>query len=192
MKFLLVGLGNIGAEYNFTRHNIGFDIADVLALKYNGSFSLDKQAYKAEIKIKGKTLIIIKPTTYMNLSGKAFKYWLDKEKIELENTLTLVDDLALPLDTIRLKASGSDAGHNGLKDIAAVLGHDKYPKLRFGIGNDYPKGAQAHFVLGKWKEQELDIVKKKIFLSVEVIEKFVLEGISKAMNFANGAKVSND
>jgi peptidyl-tRNA hydrolase, PTH1 family len=186
VKFLIIGLGNIGPQYDYTRHNIGFDIADVLVMKYGGSFSLERHAYRASIKIKGKQIIVIKPTTFMNLSGKAFKYWLDKEKIEVENTLTLVDDLALPIDALRLKGSGSDAGHNGLRDIAAVLGHANYPKLRFGIGNDYPKGSQANFVLSRWKQDELEMVKKKIMVSVDAVEKFCLEGLEPAMNMANG------
>jgi peptidyl-tRNA hydrolase, PTH1 family len=189
MKYLIVGLGNIGAAYDFTRHNIGFDIADVLVMKTGGSFTLDRHAHMATIKIKNKTLVVIKPTTFMNLSGKAFKYWMDKEKIPVEQTLTLVDDLALPLDTIRMRASGSDAGHNGLKDIQAVLGHDKFPKLRFGIGNEFPKGGQSDFVLGKWKPEELDQVKKKVMHSVSVIESFVLQGLDKTMNDANRIKI---
>ncbi|MCX8471237.1 MAG: hypothetical protein RLZZ118_325 [Bacteroidota bacterium] len=184
-KYLVVGLGNIGDEYNFTRHNIGFDCADVLAAKHNGTFSIDRLASKATIKIKNKAIIIIKPSTYMNLSGKAFKYWMDKENILVENTFTIVDDLALPLSTIRIKGSGRDAGHNGLKNIQETLGHDKYPKLRFGIGSEFSKGAQINFVLGKWKPEELDVVKKKIMLSVEAIESFVMQGLDKTMNQFN-------
>jgi PTH1 family peptidyl-tRNA hydrolase len=184
-KYLVVGLGNIGDEYNFTRHNIGFDCADVLAAKHNGTFSIDRLASKATIKIKNKAIIIIKPSTYMNLSGKAFKYWMDKENILVENTFTIVDDLALPLSTIRIKGSGRDAGHNGLKNIQETLGHDKYPKLRFGIGSEFSKGAQINFVLGKWKLEELDVVKKKIMLSVEAIESFVMQGLDKTMNQFN-------
>ena len=142
-------------------------------------------ASKATIKIKNKAIIIIKPSTYMNLSGKAFKYWMDKENILVENTFTIVDDLALPLSTIRIKGSGRDAGHNGLKNIQETLGHDKYPKLRFGIGSEFSKGAQINFVLGKWKPEELDVVKKKIMLSVEAIESFVMQGLDKTMNQFN-------
>jgi peptidyl-tRNA hydrolase, PTH1 family len=184
-KYLIIGLGNIGDEYNFTRHNIGFDCADVLAAKHNGVFALERLAYKATIKIKNKTIIIIKPTTYMNLSGKAMKYWMEKENIDLENTITVVDDLALPLQTIRIKGSGRDAGHNGLKNIQEMLGHDKYPKLRFGIGSEFSKGAQVNFVLGKWKPEELEMVKKKIMLSVEALECFVMQGLDKTMNMFN-------
>jgi PTH1 family peptidyl-tRNA hydrolase len=184
-KFLIVGLGNIGAEYNHTRHNIGFDVLDAFVLKNNGQYKLDRLAYMAEVKWKGRIFICIKPTTYMNLSGKAFKYWLDKEKIEIENTLTIVDDLALPINKIRLRASGSDAGHNGLRDIQLTLGTDKYPKLRFGIGNNFPKGMQVEFVLGKWFPEERPIIIKKIEKSTEIIEQFATIGIEKAMNFTN-------
>jgi PTH1 family peptidyl-tRNA hydrolase len=188
-KYLVIGLGNIGETYNFTRHNIGFDIADVLVAKNNGVFTLDRHAYKAEIRIKNKIVVVIKPTTFMNLSGKAFQYWMQKEKILLENTFTIVDDLALPLDTIRIKSSGSDAGHNGLKDIQNMLGHTNYPKLRFGIGSEFAKGNQVNFVLGKWKQEELELVKKKILVSVDAIESFVLQGIDKTMNQFNKLKV---
>src|SRR5436190_1491537 len=149
-KFLIIGLGNIGNEYANTRHNIGFDVVNAFVQKHGGNFKVDRLAYVAEVKWKGKLFTCICPTTYMNLSGRAFKYWMDKEKVPLENTLTIVDDLALPLDKLRLRAGGSDAGHNGLRDIQNILGTDKYPKLRFGIGNNYPKGRQADFVLGKW------------------------------------------
>jgi peptidyl-tRNA hydrolase, PTH1 family len=184
-KFLIVGLGNIGAEYAHTRHNIGFDVVDAFVLKHGGLFKIDRLAVVAEVKWKGKIFICIKPTTYMNLSGRAFKYWLDKEKIDVENTLTIVDDLALPLDKLRLRATGTDAGHNGLKDIQAILGTDKYPKLRFGIGNQFPKGMQVDFVLGKWEKQETPMVLKKIEKSVEVIENFAAIGIGRTMTEIN-------
>jgi PTH1 family peptidyl-tRNA hydrolase len=184
-KFLIVGLGNIGNEYRHTRHNIGFDVVDAFALKHGGMFKLDRLAEVAEVKWKGKVFICIKPTTYMNLSGKAFKYWLDKEKITIENTLTIVDDLALPIDKLRLRASGSDAGHNGLKDIQFMLNTDKYPKLRFGIGHDFPKGMQADFVLSRWLPTEQPIINKKIEKSVEIIESFAAIGIERTMNTVN-------
>ncbi len=189
-KFLLVGLGNIGAEYHHTRHNIGFDVVDAFVLKQNGMFKLDRLAHIAEVKWKGRIFICIKPTTYMNLSGKAFKYWMDKEKIALENTLTIVDDLALPIQKLRLRGSGSDAGHNGLKDIQLTLGTDQYPKLRFGIGNNFPKGMQAEFVLGKWGKEELPIVSKKIEKCVEAIEQFATIGIEKTMNSVNNFTIT--
>lgn len=184
-KFLIVGLGNIGNEYRHTRHNIGFDVVDAFVLKHGSFFKLDRLAEVAEVKWKGKIFICIKPTTYMNLSGKAFKYWLDKEKILVENTLTIVDDLALPIDKIRLRPSGSDAGHNGLKDIQLMLGTDKYSKLRFGIGNNFPKGMQAEFVLSKWLPIEQPIVNKKIEKSIEVIESFAAIGVERTMNTIN-------
>jgi len=184
-KFLIVGLGNIGDEYKHTRHNIGFDVVTAFVLKHNAFFKLDRLAELAEVKWKGRTFICIKPTTYMNLSGKAFKYWMDKEKIEVGNTLTIVDDLALPLSKLRLRGSGSDAGHNGLKDIQLTLGTDQYPKLRFGIGNQYPKGRQVDFVLGKWFPEEQPVVQEKINKSVEVIEAFATIGLEKTMNTVN-------
>lgn len=185
MKFLIVGLGNAGNEYAHTRHNIGFDVVQALVAKHGGSFRVDRHAYVAEIKFKGRTLICICPTTFMNLSGKAFRYWMDKEKIDLENTLTIVDELALPLERIRLRGSGSSGGHNGLKDIEATLGNTSYPKLRFGIGNNYPKGMQADFVLGKWKNDELPFVKLKVDKCVEIIESFVTAGLERTMNLYN-------
>lgn len=184
-KYLIVGLGNIGMEYDATRHNIGFDIADALVIKHKGSFKLDKLAMHSEIKIKGKNITVIKPTTFMNLSGKAVQYWMQKEKISTENILVLVDDLALPIETIRLKGSGSHAGHNGLKDIEAMLGNNKYPRLRFGIGNDFPKGRQVDFVLGKWKANEMPVVMEKILKAVEIIESFVNAGLERTMNAYN-------
>lgn len=184
-KYLIVGLGNIGNEYANTRHNIGFDVTYAFVKKHGGSFRTDRLAFVAEVKIKGRLFICICPTTFMNVSGKAFKYWLDKEKIDIENTLTIVDDLALPIDKLRLRAAGSDAGHNGLKDIQATLGTDKYPKLRFGIGNQFPKGMQANFVLSKWLPLEIPIVQLKIEKSVEVIEQFAFLGIEKTMTDVN-------
>ncbi len=184
-KYLIVGLGNAGSEYANTRHNIGFDVVNAFVARHSGSFSVDRLAYRAVVKVKGKTFVCICPTTYMNLSGKAFKYWVDKEKIALEHTLTVVDDLALPLEKIRLRGSGSHAGHNGLRDIQTVMNTDQYPKLRFGIGSQFPKGMQAHFVLGMWKNEELPIVKLKIEKCVEVIEEFALIGLERTMNNVN-------
>jgi peptidyl-tRNA hydrolase, PTH1 family len=188
-KFLIVGLGNIGNEYANTRHNIGFDVANAFIKKHGGEFSVGRLAYVATTKFKGKQIVCICPTTFMNLSGKAFKYWLDKEKILLENTLTIVDDIALPLEKIRLRPGGTDAGHNGLKDIQATLGTDKYPKLRFGIGNNYPKGMQADFVLGKWLKNEEPLVKLKIDISVQAIESFITSGIEQSMTLFNNVSV---
>ncbi|MEY4334763.1 MAG: hypothetical protein RLZZ196_3513 [Bacteroidota bacterium] len=188
-KFLLIGLGNIGAEYAHTRHNIGFDVLDAFVIKHGGFFKMDRLAEVAEVKLKGKTFICIKPTTFMNLSGKAFKYWMDKEKVVLENTLTIVDDLALPINKLRLRASGSDAGHNGLKDIQLTLGTDAYPKLRFGIGNNFAKGQQVDFVLGKWAQDERKTIDLKIQKSVEVIESFAAIGLSRTMTMANALDI---
>jgi len=188
-KFLIIGLGNIGPEYAHTRHNIGFDVLDAFVIKQGGFFKSDRLADVAEVKWKGKTFICIKPTTFMNLSGKAFKYWMDKEKVPVENTLTIVDDLALPITKIRLRASGSDAGHNGLKDIQLTLGTDAYPKLRFGIGSDFKKGQQIDFVLGKWGTTEKKIVDLKIEKCVEVIESFATIGLSRTMTDANALEI---
>ena len=185
MKFLIVGLGNIGAEYDATRHNIGFDVADTFVIKNGGTFTLDRHAFVAEVRWKGKTFVVIKPTTYMNLSGKALKYWMDKEKIAIENVLVIVDDLALPLGTLRLRATGSDAGHNGLKNINLVLTHNNYPRLRFGIGSDFPKGRQVEFVLGKWKPSEMPIVQEALLKTIDAIECYATQGITKAMNMFN-------
>lgn len=184
-KFLIAGLGNTGNEYAHTRHNIGFDVVQAFVQKHGEIFRLDRLAYVAEIKWKGKIFVCICPTTFMNLSGRAFKYWMDKEKIPLEHTLTIVDDLSLPLDKLRLRAGGSAAGHNGLKDIQETLGTDQYPKLRFGIGNSYPKGLQVDFVLGKWQADEKEIVQLKIQTCVNVIENFAAIGIDKTMTEVN-------
>ena len=184
-KFLLVGLGNIGPDYEGTRHNIGFDLADAWASKHEGVFTQERLAYVAKTKWKGKIVICIKPTTYMNLSGKAVKYWIDKEGISLEHVLVLVDELALPLNKIRLRPGGSAAGHNGLKSIEEILQTIEYPRLRFGIGNDYPRGQQVEHVLGKWTEAERPLVKLKIEKSVEILESFITTGIAKTMSLYN-------
>ena len=184
-KFLIIGLGNVGAEYSNTRHNIGFDVVNAFVKKHGGNLEVGRLAYVSEVRWKGKIFICICPTTFMNLSGRAFKYWMDKEKIPVENTLTIVDDLALPLDKLRLRASGTDAGHNGLKDIQQTLNSDKYPKLRFGIGNNYPKGMQVDFVLSTWLKNEVVTVQLKIDKCIEVIENFASICIDKAMTEVN-------
>jgi PTH1 family peptidyl-tRNA hydrolase len=184
-KYLIVGLGNIGSDYTGTRHNIGFDVADALVKKHDGVFRLDRLAEIAEIRWKGQILVCIKPTTFMNLSGKAVKYWMDKEKIPLENVLVIVDELALPLSKFRLRPGGSAAGHNGLRSIEEVLGTNGYPRLRFGIGNNFPKGRQVDFVLGKWKEDELPLVRMKVEKTVELVESFATSGIERTMNQYN-------
>ena len=184
-KFLIVGLGNIGSEYAGTRHNIGFDVADAFVYKHGGSFHSGRHADVSELKFKGKNLTIIKPTTYVNLSGKAVKYWVDKEGIALEQVLVIMDEVALPLSRLRLRPSGSDDGHNGLKGIQTALQSLDYPRLRFGIGNNYPRGMQSEYVLGRWFPEEIPVVKQKIEKSVEIIENFVFIGIERTMNEAN-------
>ncbi len=190
IKYLIVGLGNLGDEYAHTRHNIGFDVVTALVQKHNGSFKQDRLAFTSTIKVKGKTIVCIMPTTFMNLSGKAVKYWMDKEKIELTNMLVILDELAIPINKLRLRPSGSSGGHNGLKDIEAVLQTNNYARLRFGIGNDYPKGKQVDYVLGKWLSSEELFIKKKIELSVQVIEDFILTGIDIAMNKVNKLEIT--
>lgn len=186
MAFLIVGLGNIGAEYEFTRHNIGFDVLNQLVKKNDApNFESGRLAYHTQFKFKGKLVHCIKPTTYMNLSGKAVKYYADLHKINPENILVITDDLALPLAKLRLKPKGSDGGHNGLKSINEVLTHPNYPRLRFGIGSDFPKGRQADYVLGKWKkEEEIDVL-LAIDKAVNMVESFVFNGIQNTMNSFN-------
>jgi peptidyl-tRNA hydrolase, PTH1 family len=190
MKYLIAGLGNIGNEYAHTRHNIGFDVVHAFVQKHSGIFRTDRLAYVADIKWKGKTFICICPTTYMNLSGKAVKYWLEKEKIQTGNLLVIIDEVALPLAKLRLKPSGSDGGHNGLISVQESLATTVYPRLRFGIGNDYPKGHQSDFVLGHWKKEEEALVKLKIDRAVETIETFAVQGITAAMNQVNNQEFS--
>jgi len=184
-KFLIVGLGNIGTEYAGTRHNIGFDIVDTLVEKYEGTFKVDRLAIVSDIKMKGKPVTCIKPTTYVNLSGRAVKFWKDKENVTIDNLLVIVDELAIPLDKLRLRGTGSHAGHNGLKSVQEALGTENYPKLRFGIGNNFPKGKQIDYVLGKWTSDEVPLVQHKISKSVELIESFVYNGIDLTMNQYN-------
>ena len=190
MKYLIAGLGNVGNEYAHTRHNIGFDIVMAFVTKHGGQLKSDRLAFTADIRWKGRIFICICPTTFVNLSGKAVKYWMDKEKVPIENILVVVDELALPLSKLRIRGSGSNAGHNGLKSIEESLGTSEYPKLRFGIGNDFPKGRQADFVLGKWKKEEEPIVQLKINKSVEAIETFATEGLSAAMNKFNNVEIT--
>jgi PTH1 family peptidyl-tRNA hydrolase len=192
MKFLIVGLGNPGNEYAHTRHNIGFDVVNAFVIKHEGVFKADRLAYLSDVKWKGKKFICICPTTYMNLSGKAVKYWMDKEVISVENILVIVDEVALPFNKLRIRPAGSDGGHNGLKSIHESLGTTQYPRLRFGIGNNYPRGMQADYVLGKWLKEEEPIVKLKIDKAVEVIETFAMAGITTAMNQVNNKEFSVD
>ena len=184
-RYLIAGLGNIGLEYAHTRHNIGFDVADAFVAKHNASFKNDRLADIATFTLKGREINVIKPTTYMNLSGRSVRYWLDNKKIPINQSLVIVDELALPLSKLRLRPSGSDAGHNGLKSIQETLGTVDYPKLRFGIGNNFPKGRQVDFVLGKWTKEEEPLVKLKIANAVEVIENFIFTGIERTMTDVN-------
>ena len=184
-KFLIVGLGNVGAEYDNTRHNIGFKVLDSLAQSLSASFELSRLAFLAQGKVKGKIFFLIKPTTYMNLSGKAVNYYLQQEKIPLTNLLVVTDDVALSVGVIRFRSKGSDGGHNGLKSINEVLNSQNYSRLRFGIGNDYPKGGQVDFVLGKWTNNDLQIIIPRIELAVEAIKDFGLMGVEKTMNAYN-------
>ena len=181
MKYLIVGLGNIGDEYRNTRHNIGFMILDAFAEASNISFSTERYGDVARCRLKNKQLILLKPSTYMNLSGNAVRYWKEKESIPLENILVVVDDLALPLGAIRIKPSGSDAGHNGLKHIAQMLGGQSYARLRFGIGNDFPRGCQVDYVLGNFQAEQKTLLKERIGIAVDAIKDCVLAGIQHAM-----------
>jgi PTH1 family peptidyl-tRNA hydrolase len=190
MKFLIAGLGNVGNEYAHTRHNIGFDVVDAFVAKHNGSFKNDRLADVATLQIKGRDITVIKPTTYMNLSGRAVRYWIDNKKIPLDQCLIVVDEIALPQSKLRLRPSGSDAGHNGLRSIQETLGTVDYPKLRFGIGNNYPKGMQVEYVLGKWTKEELPLVRLKIEKSIEVIENFIFTGIERTMTEVNKIEFS--
>ncbi len=185
MKYLIVGLGNIGDEYRNTRHNIGFMVLDALAKASNIVFSDKRYGAIANMSLKGRQLVLLKPSTYMNLSGNAVRYWMQQENIPLENVLIVVDDLALPIGTLRLKGKGSDAGHNGLKHIAATLGTQNYSRLRFGIGNNFPKGGQIDFVLGKFDDEDKKILPERIELAGEIIKSFCLAGLNITMNQYN-------
>lgn len=185
-KFLIVGLGNIGEKYANTRHNIGFKILDYLADKEEVTFEPLKLGDVTSYKIKGRTLILLKPSTYMNLSGKAIKYWLDKEKVPLENLLVVTDDLNLPFGSLRLKTKGSDGGHNGLKDTQDKLQTTNYNRFRFGISDSFSKGRQVDYVLGEWSDEENSQLKERLEKSSELIKSFVLAGVNSTMNTFNG------
>ena len=185
-KFLIVGLGNIGAEYVNTRHNIGFKIVDFLAKKENLSFATVKLGALAEYKLKGRTFLLLKPNTYMNLSGKAVKYWMDKENIPLENIMIIADDLNLSFGTIRIKPKGSDGGHNGLKSINAILTTTDYVRFRFGISDEFKKGKQIDYVLGEWDEEEKAKLPERLELASEVIKSFGTAGLENTMTTFNG------
>lgn len=185
-KFLIVGLGNIGAEYVNTRHNIGFKILDYFANQESVSFQTQKFGEVAEFKIKGRTVLLLKPNTYMNLSGKAVKYWMEKENIEKENILVITDDLNLSFGSIRIKAKGSDGGHNGLKNIQLLLNSTEYPRFRFGISDAFKKGKQVDYVLGEWSLEEKEALKERLSISAEIIKSFALAGLNNTMNLYNG------
>lgn len=186
MKYLIIGLGNPGPDYFYTRHNIGFEVLDELAKTKNATFEPARLADKAEIKHRGRTLILLKPTTYMNLSGKAVNYWMQQEKVPVSRIIVITDDLALPFGAIRIKGKGSDGGHNGLKNIQQILNTPNYPRLRFGIGNDFHKGQQVDFVLAKWSGQEQAKLPERIKKSSEAILSFVGIGLERTMNQYNG------
>ena len=185
MKYLIACLGNIGAEYANTRHNIGFMVADHLAKDLGGTFTTSRLAMVSEMKHKGRQMIVIKPTTYMNLSGKAVKYWATQEKIPMENILVVCDDLALPVGTLRMRKKGSYGGHNGLKNIIESLGTSDFCRLRFGIGNDFAKGKQIDFVIGEWKQSEIDEIQPRLDVAVEFVKSFVAIGPDLTMNQFN-------
>lgn len=186
MKYLIVGLGNIGDEYRSTRHNIGFMVADKLAENADAAFSTERYGDICRMRLKNKQLVVLKPSTYMNLSGNAVRYWMDKENIPLENVLVVVDDIALPFGAIRIKPSGSDAGHNGLKNIAQMLRTQNYSRLRFGIGDNFPRGCQIDYVLGSFTLDERQMLPTRIDVAIDAIKAYVLSGLQFAMcNYNN-------
>lgn len=187
-KYLIVGLGNVGDEYAMTRHNTGFMVLDAFAKASNIVFSDRRYGFVAETSVKGRKLILLKPSTFMNLSGNAVRYWMNKENIAMERLLVIVDDLSLPLGTLRLKASGSNAGHNGLGNIQSVLGTERYSRLRIGIGSDFPRGMQIDWVLGRYSEEELAVLRPKIDTACEIVKSFALAGVDFTMNAYNKKK----
>lgn len=185
MNFLIVGLGNIGSEYAQTRHNIGFRVLDALAKASNLVFEDKRYGAVTTLKVKNQTLTLLKPSTYMNLSGNAVRYWMNEKKIPLENILVVVDDLSLPFGQLRMRPGGSEAGHNGLKHISSVLGTQQYARLRFGIGNDFPRGGQVNFVLGEFTDEDLKTMDERLELAGEMVKSFALSGIQFTMNHFN-------
>ncbi len=185
MKYLIAGLGNIGDEYANTRHNIGFVVLDALAASLNASFSPGRYASVATARFKGRKLVLIKPSTYMNLSGKAVRYWLETEKIPLENLLVIMDDIDLDPGVLRMKASGSGGSHNGLNHIIEILGTTSFPRLRFGIGSDFAKGFQVDYVLGRWTRAEEELLKPKMLMAAEMVKSFATTGIDRTMSLYN-------
>lgn len=185
-KFLIVGLGNIGSEYKGTRHNIGFQILDALAKTQEAKFETEKLGDIASFRFKGRAFILLKPSTYMNLSGKAIKFWMTKEKVPLENVLVVTDDVNIDFGAIRIKTKGSAGGHNGLKDTEAKLGTQKYARFRFGVGGNYPKGRQVDFVLGTWSKEEESQLIERLPLAVKAVLSFGTDGVNHTMNNFNG------
>ncbi len=185
MKYLIAGLGNIGTEYEHTRHNIGFDVLDTFAASEEISFATERKASVAHMKFRGKSVTLIKPTTYMNLSGEAINYWMQQEKIKLENLLVITDDLAIPFGSIRLRQKGGSAGHNGLSNIIEQLNTDSFARLRFGIGNNFGQGQQVNYVLSKWPPDEKKMLPERIALAIEIIKSFIAVGVNLTMNQFN-------
>ena len=186
MKYLIIGLGNPGAEYENTRHNIGFKVLDKLASLSNISFTTDRYADVAEIKFKGRNLVLIKPNTFMNLSGKAVNYWMQNTKIDIENMLVITDDISLPFGVLRMRKKGSDGGHNGLKNIQAVLGNSNYPRLRFGVGDDFSRGKQVEYVLDDFSDEDYTTMNNRMEMAVKMIQAFATIGIDYTMSDFNG------
>ncbi|GAB5417543.1 MAG: aminoacyl-tRNA hydrolase [Crocinitomicaceae bacterium] len=182
MKYLIVGLGNPGAKYENTRHNIGFKVVEAFAKELEGTFTLDKQAEVAKVKFKGRSIVLVKPTTFMNLSGKAVNYWMQLEKIPIENILVITDDIALPFGKLRMRGKGSDGGHNGLKDIQATLNSAQYARLRFGVGSEFNPGSQVNYVLGEWHPEEDEQMEERIKTAMEFIKGFTTIGLNRTMS----------
>jgi PTH1 family peptidyl-tRNA hydrolase len=186
MKYLIIGLGNPGAEYKNTRHNIGFKVLDKLASLSNTSFSSDRHADVCEIMFKGRKLILVKPSTFMNLSGKAVQYWMPKTKVKQERVLVITDDISLPFGVLRLRKKGSDGGHNGLNNIQVVLGNSTYPRLRFGVGNDFASGRQADYVLSNFTDEDHQTLDERIEMAIKIVQGFTTNGIDRTMSEFNG------
>ena len=186
MKYLIIGLGNPGAEYENTRHNIGFKVLDALVSTSNTFFTTDRYADVAELKFKGRKLVLIKPSTFMNLSGKAVNYWMQQSKIEATNILVVTDDISLLFGMLRMRKKGSDGGHNGLKDINSVIGNNNYARLRFGIGNDFPRGKQVDYVLSNFTDVDNESIEERIDLAIMMIQGFVTIGVDQTMSEFNG------
>lgn len=191
MKYLIVGLGNIGEAYAHTRHNIGFRMADAVAAALQASFTTGRYGDVAVVKYRAHQLVLLKPSTYMNLSGKAVRYWLQHEKVTVDHLLVLVDDIALPMGSLRMRAQGSAGGHNGLKDIQAMIGTDAYARIRFGVGNDFARGGQVDYVLGDWTDEEENVIGQQLPTVVEMVKSFVDMGAERTMNAFNKHKNGN-